>query len=165
MILDIVVIALLVPTLVFAAMLNSRLTALRKNKDQLGRLINSFNEATVRAETGVPKLRKAVEEAGQSLHEQVERAQTLRDDLAFMVERADGMASRLEGNVRAARTETKASPPVPPVRMAGSPAPLHRRTVASTVASMASVDHGSGVDEDERSEAERELLRALQSAR
>ncbi|MBF0560794.1 MAG: hypothetical protein HQL37_02015 [Alphaproteobacteria bacterium] len=162
-ILDIVVIVLLIPTLVFAAMLNNRLTVLRKNKDQLGRLINSFNEATMRAESTVPKLRKAADEAGQALHEHVERAHTLRDDLAFMVERADSMASRLESTVRTARNEPKAPSAPAPNRMS---APLHapRRTVASAAASLGSGDSGVGGD-DERSEAERDLLRALQSAR
>ena len=97
LILDIVMALLLVATIVFAAILNTRLNTLRRNKDQLGRLIGNFNEATLRAESGIPKLRKAAEEAGLALHEQVERAQTLRDDLAFLIERADSMAAHLEG--------------------------------------------------------------------
>ena len=59
--LDIVMALLLVATIVFAAILNTRLNALRRNKDQLGRLIGNFNEATLRAESGIPKLRKAAE--------------------------------------------------------------------------------------------------------
>ncbi len=105
--LDIVIALLLVATIIFAAILNTRLNALRWNKSQLGRLITSFNEATLRAESGIPKLRKTAEEAGQSLHEQVERVQTLRDNLAFLIEWADSMAAQLEGTVRSARGEMR----------------------------------------------------------
>lgn len=163
-ILDIIVVVLLVPTIAFAAVLNSRLNVLRKNKDQLGRLINSFNEATLRAESGIPKLRKAAEEAGQMLQDQVEKAQTLRDDLAFMVDRAESMANRLEGTVRAARTEPKPAAPRP----APAPAPASARRAPTAVSALMAAmgdDTGSRNDDDDRSEAERELLRALQSAR
>lgn len=156
MILDIVIVALLLPTIVFAVTLNSRLNALRKNKDQLGRLINSFNEATIRAEASIPKLKKTAEEAGQALHERVEKARALRDDLAFMVDRADSMAAKLEGTVRTARNEVK---PTPAPKL--TPA---RRTISSTTMPLGSGEEGEP-DEDDRSEAERELLRALQSAR
>lgn len=118
LILDVVVVALLVPTIVFAVILNSRLSALRKNREELGRLIAAFNEATLRAESGIPRLRKASEEASKALQERVERAQLLRDDLAFMVERAGQAADRLEGAVRNARDHAPApagaTPPTVP---------------------------------------------------
>jgi hypothetical protein len=105
MILDIVVILLLVPTIVYAVILNRRLTALRRSREELSKVVNSFNEATMRAEAGIPKLKKATTEANHTLKDRVEKAQTLRDDLAFMIERAEELASRLEGAVRAARNE------------------------------------------------------------
>lgn len=157
-ILDIVVSLLLVATLGYAAMLNQRLNALRKNRDDLAKIIVAFNEATVRAEASIPKLRKAAEEAGNGLHERVEKAQSLRDDLAFMIERADTMANRLENAVRSARTEVRSSAPPPPrVGSQGAKA-AQQATVAAAAAA-------SDTDVDERSEAERELLRALQAMR
>lgn len=103
LILDVLVVILLVPTIVFAVLLNNRLSALRRNREDLARLIAAFNEATVRAESGIPRLRKAGEDAGRFLQEKAERAQVLRDDLAFMVERASAMAERLDGASRAAK--------------------------------------------------------------
>ena len=105
MVLDIVVILLLVPTIVYAIILNRRLTALRRSREELSKVVNSFNEATMRAEAGIPKLKKATTEANHTLKDRVEKAQTLRDDLAFMIERAEELAGRLEGAVRAARHE------------------------------------------------------------
>jgi hypothetical protein len=103
MILDVLVVLLLVPTIIFAVILNGRLSALRKNREELGRLIAAFNDATVRAEAGIPRLKRTSEEASKALQEKVEKAQMLRDDLAFMIERADQMASRLETAVRDAQ--------------------------------------------------------------
>lgn len=110
MMLDIAVVVLLVPTIIFAVILNNRLSILRRNREELARLIAAFNEATVRAESGIPRLKKTSEEATKTLQEKVERAQVLRDDLAFMIERAEGMAARLEGTVRDARSEGARAP-------------------------------------------------------
>lgn len=105
MILDVVVIVLLVPTIIYAVILNRRLAALRRSREELSKVVASFNEATMRAEAGIPKLKKATTEANHTLKERVDKAQTLRDDLAFMIERAEELAGRLEGAVRAARAE------------------------------------------------------------
>lgn len=167
-VLDLLVSVLLVATIGYAVMLNQRLTSLRKNRDDLAKIIVSFNEATVRAETAIPKLRKAAEDAGQSLQERVEKAQSLRDDLAFMIERADTMANRLENAVRSARTEVRTGPataaaPKESGRMA--PPPERAAGASSRAATMAATAAAADMDVDERSEAERELLRALQSMR
>lgn len=172
--LDIVVSLLLVATIGYAVMLNSRLTALRKNRDDLAKIIVAFNEATARAEASIPKLKRAAEEAGGGLQERVEKAQSLRDDLAFMIERADTMANRLENAVRSARTEVRSQPAQGPAQ---SSAPTSARGQASNAksglqaskaaqqATVAAAAAGSDADFDERSEAERELLRALQAMR
>lgn len=209
LILDIAIIVLLVPTIVYAMLLNSRLADLRRNRDELTRLIASFNEATQRAESGIPRLRKAADEAGRSLQDRVEKAQILRDDLAFMVDRAESMAGRLDSRARDPRPaagEPRAEPrgsgrradPGADARMvrqaiaaASLPAPpsLGRRRGGAQAATASADADGAGSAppapataqrpspapvarddedffiEDERSEAERELLRALQSAR
>lgn len=180
-ILDLVIALLLIATIGYAVTLNSRLTALRRNRDQMSKIIASFNEATLRAESSIPKLRRAADEAGNGLQERVEKAQSLRDDLAFMIERADTMANRLENAVRSARTEVRApqaaggaSPraqwsgsgpgPAAPAPIAPAVGPVFGR--AAQQATIAAVGAASEDDDmDERSEAERELLRALQSMR
>jgi len=183
MLLDIVVSVLMVATIAYATRLNTRLAALRKNRDDLARTILGFNEATLRAESSIPKLRKAAEEAGQALQDRVEKAQSLRDDLAFMIERADTMANRLENAVRSARIDPPARPaPAPaPAAAAARPAPAPtpasaparpaapaaaaaaRSAQQAAVASVSAAAEFGG--DDDRSEAERELLRALQAMR
>lgn len=101
---NIVVIALLVPTIVFAVILNKRLEVLRNSRADLGRLIEAFNEATTRAESGIPKLKQAADSAGGLLRDQIQKAQTLRDDMAFMLERAETAAQRLENAVNSSKS-------------------------------------------------------------
>lgn len=166
LVLDVIIAFLLVATIVYAGMLNKRLNALRKNRDDMAKLIVQFNEATVRADTSIPKLRKAAEDAGSALQDRVEKAQALRDDLAFMIERADAMADRLEGAVRAGRNEMKAAPAAGPAASAPTTAPP--RTAPPPLAAARPglrAEPPEAGDDDERSEAERELLRALQSVR
>jgi len=159
LVLDLMVSVLLAVTIVYAWVLNQRLSQLRRNRDDLAKVVSSFNDATARAEAGIPKLRKAAEESGQALQERVEKAQSLRDDLAFMIERADAMADRLEEAVRIAREEIRNPQPAPAARPAAprmAPVPPAPPPVSAAMASEI---------EDDRSEAERELLRALQSVR
>ncbi len=154
LVLDVIVAILLAATITYAVMLNGRLVQLRKNRDELAKLVSTFNEATARAEASIPKLKKAAEDAGSTLQERVEKAHALRDDLAFMIERADSMANRLEGTVRDARTQPKPSP-LPTSRPAARP--------GQPPAGPAAIQDDDL--DDDRSEAERELLRALQSVR
>lgn len=160
LILDIIVSLLLAATIAYAVLLNRRLETLRRNRDELARMIGQFNEATMRAESSIPKLRKAADDAGGGLQDRVEKAQLLRDDLAFMIERADSMANKLEIAVRQARSESKPAPrgPRPLAAMAGAAA-------APGPAPVAVPETGAMDELDERSDAERELLRALQSVR
>lgn len=177
MLLDIVVSVLMIATIAYATRLNARLAALRKNRDDLARTVVGFNEATLRAESSIPKLRKAADEAGHSLQDRVEKAQSLRDDLAFMIERADTMANRLENAVRSARVEGTArngseaapaaaaaprSPASGPALASGRPSPGRSAQQAAVAQASAAAEYGL---DDDRSEAERELLRALQAMR
>jgi len=203
---NIVVICLLVPTIVFAVILNKRLEVLRNSRADLGRLIEAFNDATTRAESGIPKLKQAADSAGGLLRDQIQKAQTLRDDMAFMLERADNVLQRLDGAVGAvpkaapSPAEMKSfdrdvpsyarEPEKPSYPSAGKPKNGKRkplvenpedlissavsaaqdilRDVEKTHSSKPEKKYTPPVEDDfggDRSEAERELLKALQSMR
>src|SRR5271156_141314 len=121
--LDVIVAFLLVTTIVYAAMLNRRLSGLRSNKAELEALIHSFGEACARAEAGVKTLRSATDEATR-LQAYLDRSQALRDDLSFLLDRGSSLADRLEGGVRSARTETA---PRPMASAASDPEPAPGR--------------------------------------
>ena len=108
LVLEIVGAALLVVMIVYAVRLNRRLSTLQEDKAEFERLLMSFTDSTSRAETSVARLKASATDTAQSLQENVTRAQALRDDLAFMVDRADELANRLEGAIREARPESPA---------------------------------------------------------
>lgn len=93
---NIIVILLLVPTIIFALLLNKRLKVLRNSKADLSRLIEAFNDATSKAEAGIPRLKQAVDGAGGDLKEQIRRAQNLHDDLKYLLERAEQTLAQFE---------------------------------------------------------------------
>ncbi len=203
---NIVVICLLVPTIVFAVVLNKRLEVLRNSRADLGRLIEAFNDATTRAESGIPKLKQAADSAGGLLKDQIQKAQTLRDDMAFMIERADVVIRRLEeavnaaskgnasfagkdvrekvfpshsqeeerssyqtaGKSRGGKRRPLAETPEDLISSAVSAAQDILRDAEKTQAAKPEKKFSLPVEDDfgsDRSEAERELLKALQSMR
>ena len=193
---NIVVICLLVPTIVFAVVLNKRLEILRNSRADLGRLIEAFNDATTRAESGIPKLKQAADSAGSLLRDQIQKAQTLRDDMAFMIERADTITQRLENAMHASAKTIPAENTYRPVQedvsvpsektgkpkrkkvLAENPEDLISSAVSAAQDILRDTESGRSSkpekrfsplpEEDfgaDRSEAERELLKALQSMR
>lgn len=182
---NIIVILLLIPTIIFALLLNRRLEILRNSRADLGRLIEAFNDATTRAESGIPRLKQAADSAGAQLKDQIARAQTLHDDIAFMLERAESVVSKLDSAVarppvRELRRDSPAEPreeqkPRPRRALVESPEDLISSAVSAAEDILRDADgkskkrpaFGAFSDEEpgDRSEAERELLKALQSMR
>jgi hypothetical protein len=107
-VLEVVGACLLAVVIVYVAILNRRLSALRADKAHLQQLIVSFNESTSRAEAGIGRMRASAEEAAGLIQTRVGDARQLHEDLAYMVERATGAADRLEnaiGTGRAGRSD------------------------------------------------------------
>lgn len=100
---DIVIIALLIPTIIFAYNLNKSLNTLRQNQKSMAQLINALNEATFKAENSIPKLKSVTEHSSEGLKEVVDNAKELKNDLLFINERADSLADRLETVISSSR--------------------------------------------------------------
>jgi Domain of unknown function (DUF6468) len=150
MVVDLTVVTLLVVTIAFAAVLNRRLTVWRQDRAEFERLILEFNQAAARAEGGVERLKAASEQTGKTLQQAVTKGQSLRDDLSYLIERAEPLADRLNDSVRNRRN------------------PRHEEAPASAASSLAQkVDAAERETDasDERGRAKRELLRALAALR
>lgn len=154
LILDIFVAALLVVTIAYAVTLNKRLGTLRRDKEELQKLALSFGDATVRAEESTGQLRATID----VLQEQIKKAEALRQDLVFLVERGNGTADTLEELVRRTRDDADVNPPPAP---ASRPAPS---APAPTPRPAPKTDAADRPAADQMSDAERELLKALRSA-
>ena len=145
LILDLVVAGLLVVTIAYAMVLNRRIGTLRRDKSELQALALNFAESTAKAEESIGRLKKTADE----LKGRVSEARSLRDDLAFLTDRGGSTADRLEVMVRAARKE---APPTPATAS---------KSIKRPPARAEDLDGLPPVESD----AEQELIRALQSAR
>lgn len=134
LIINLIIIALLIPTIIYAYRLNNSLKTLRQNQNSLAQLVNALNEATFKAENSIPKIKSVTEHSSEGLKEVVDSAKELKDDLLFINERADNLADRLENVISSSRNISHSTPVSKPQ-----------------------------IAEDNRSEAELELLKALRS--
>lgn len=143
---NLLVIILLIPAIVYVYKLDKNLTLMRQNQNALLKLIEALNEATYKAENSIPKLKSVTESSSQDLKEVVNNAQELKDDLLFINERADNLADRLEDAIKTGRQIKDSS----------------ASNIISTISEPKSEAQKSP-ESTYRSEAEMELLKALRS--
>ena len=134
--------------------LNRRLSTLQEDKAEFERLFMSFTDSTSRAESSVARLKASATDTAQSLQDRVTQAQALRADLAFMVNRADELANRLEGAIREARPES-------PVRTSSAQA----ATSGENVNAQAVKSEPSSQEEPGQRKTKSDLLKALEGMR
>jgi hypothetical protein len=128
----------------FAIRLERALREIRKDRGAMEASAQGLSEAAGAAEAAIMRLRATAELAGRQVQERVTAAEPLRDDLRFLIERAEGLADRLESVVRAGRPMAGHEPP---------PAPAAARPTREPPSDAGPL----------RSQAERDLLRALSS--
>lgn len=139
--LEIALVFLLAATLFHALRLERALGALKRDRAEIEGLLAGCNDSTHEAEAGIARLRNAANGLGRELAGHSAAATAIKDDLTFLLERAERVADRLDAALRAGRAaEGLAQRPTGPA--SGPPqAP------------------------QAASEAERDLLRALRMAR
>lgn len=139
--LQVLLLGLLAVAIPFAVRLERGLREIRKDRAAMEASAQGLSEAAGAAEAAILRLRAAAESAGRQVNDRIAAAEPLRDDLRFLVERAEGLADRLESGVRAGR----------PASGHGPQAPAPARPVPPTAEEANAL----------RSQAERDLLRAL----
>ena len=138
--LELALVALLAATLVHAVRLERALGVLKRDRTQLQELIAGFNTSTQQAEVGIERLRAAADGAGQQIARQIDAGIALKDDLTLLTERGDKLADRLEALIHTGRPLASAPPRLSVITNAEPSAPRVR------------------------SQAERDLLKALKKA-
>lgn len=151
---EFIVAGLMVALIVYCVRLDRRLRALRENDSAIRSLIVELQQAAARAEATVGALKTAGLDAERSLNQAIRTAQAVEDDL-----------------LRRGRSLT---PPVsvpasrPPVQAASAPAPSTTVSGAATAVrptGKPAMPAAAMVAPNNRSEAERDLLRAIRVAR
>lgn len=101
--LQLVLLALLGAAIPFALRLERALREIRRDRGAMEGSAQGLSEAARMAEAAMVRLRASAELAGRQVAERTAAAEPLRDDLRYLIERAEALADRLEGLVRAGR--------------------------------------------------------------
>jgi hypothetical protein len=116
-ILDVVVAVLLVATISYAVILNRKLGRLRIDRGGFEKMLKKFVAATDRAENGVALLQRVADASASELDNKRGSTTALREDLEFLVSRAEAQANKLERLIADGRTRElqRAETPSPDV--------------------------------------------------
>jgi hypothetical protein len=142
-IIELVLIGLLAMTLAHAIRLERGRAGVRRDRAELERLLAGFDDCNRQAEGSAERLRIAADSAGRALSRHIEGAANLKDDLADLIERGERLTGHLGGAVRSEFDPNSPSQRGPHME----------------------VDSPGGASPRVRSQAERELLRALRVTR
>ena len=96
LVLDVLIAVLLITTIGYAVSLNKKLGDLRRDKSEMEDLARRFGEATARADESVKRLRTNTDEVAEALKEGLDKAEALREDLNYMIERGLEVADALK---------------------------------------------------------------------
>ena len=156
---ELLLVGMLAMMIYYAWRLNEKLSDLRNDKFELEKLLTTFATSTERAEDSILRLKSKARETVEVLEEKVVNAVTLRDELSFMVERANEMADRLEAAINTGRRSQSKSygrPQDKPVTAAAD----------DESTSDLSINQDDGINsERKRQEKKSDLLKALEGMR
>lgn len=154
---------LLTATIYFAIRLNRRLTVLRVEKEQLEKLITQFELVADRAHSSLSGLRATADQVKSDLDDATNKSHAMRDELAFLIERADTNAEKL-AQLSSSKTGKLAQDSVPDNEQSVTINPHENiesiQSVGNERDNEEIFDKNMGV-----SEVERELITALKRAR
>lgn len=142
--LELILVVLLAVTLVHAVRLERALRSLRTDRAALGDAIAGFDDSARQAEAGIGRLHSASTNTANVLTQCLNKGASLQDDLAFLIDRGEALADRLDTLVRGGRQLAQATPAA-----LVTPDPAVQPEVVAT--------------QKIRSKAERDLLIALQA--
>ncbi|HUO93322.1 MAG TPA: DUF6468 domain-containing protein [Rhizomicrobium sp.] len=112
LIVEIVLTVLLAATLVYCAILERRLSALRKNQDGFKDTIAELNQAIATASASMRMLKSSAAGAAETLDDRLSRARSLSDELALLTNSGERIAQRIErGAPTSDRPRSAASTP------------------------------------------------------
>jgi hypothetical protein len=95
--------ALLLATIIYCAILERRLSALRKGQDGLKDTIAKLNEAIVAAGSSMRMLKSTAAGAAEALDERIARGRGLADELSILTASGDRIAERMADRAAAPR--------------------------------------------------------------
>ena len=99
-IVEVVLISLLGVNLLLALRLERARGSIKQDRDEFLRLIRTFDDSNRQAEAGAERLRLAADTAGRAMTRQIESGANLKDDLVDLIDRGERLAARLGAAVQ-----------------------------------------------------------------
>jgi hypothetical protein len=143
LLLDVMMIGLLGAGIYFAIRLERQLKALRESRADMARYTLEFARDVGRAEVSIKNLKQISREAGDDLEKLLGQSRAMRDELKFIIDRADTLSAKVS-TIPPRAAQESASAPLRSVATSPAPTSATPETVAP------------------KSRSERELLQALQ---
>ncbi len=106
--LEIILILLLSATLFYALRLERTIGVLRSDRAGLGEVLASIRTALDNADRGIQGLQNMADHTGRALTLEVEKAWQAQEDLRFLLDRLESVASRVEATIKTGRASTAA---------------------------------------------------------
>ena len=154
---------LLTVTIYCAVRLNNRLTMLRVEKEHLEKLIKQFEIVADTAQSSLSGLKATADQVKSDLDDATHKSHAMRDELAFLIERADINAEKLAqvSSLKADKLDQTNS-----YYDEKSAATSTRENIENIKSAAVEYDNDGGSDQNIGvSEVERELITALNRAR
>ncbi len=105
--LDFLIVGLLMANITYCWVLNKRIKILQDGKSELANLLKYFDEATIRASESIVALQTASKKIGENIQARIDKVNYLMDDLAFMVEKGNKLADKLDANFAVNRARNR----------------------------------------------------------
>jgi hypothetical protein len=145
--------ALLITTMVYCLRLNKRIKLLQDSKSELARIIREFDESTQRATQSIADIHTATARLSENIQHKIDKANFLASDLEHMIER---------GNKMMGKPEMVQLQPASESKMPLTPRPISKSPAAAFLPDeQPAPKAGTGGAGRVRSRAEQEIMSAL----
>jgi hypothetical protein len=124
--LDCALAVLLLVAIAGGIVLNRRISSLKSQQTALDQAIHAFGIATHQAHEAIRQLKATSETAHNTFETETAAGKQLKDDLQFLIERAEKTAAQLENTLRRERQTVAAERPAPPAMTAETVRPIPR---------------------------------------
>lgn len=170
LVINVLMAALLMATMVYCRRLNVRVKLLQDSKSDLARIIHDFDESTKRATESIAEIHRATNRLSENIQHKIDKANFLADDLQYMIEKGQKMSGKVDNTpTRPVRNETAAPAATPRATAAPAAAPAAfimpdaptARPVRGTASEAASAAVEAARPGRIRSRAEQEIMSAL----
>lgn len=167
---NLLMVLLLSVTIGYCWVLNGRIRQLQDSRSELAELLQHFDESTTRASESVAALQATSRKTGELMQAQIDKANHVADDLAFLIERASRQSAMVETPPGTTRVSERLKPDTSPAMdddqpIASLQAMLEKLATKVSDPSLRAPRAPAPPMKAQRSRMEQELLDALKSVK